>query len=106
VLKKSLGVSGSRGKRIEDVLRRDLLNLQVFRQSVFPKPLPKIACELLAIGQEPRFHALDHQVDLIVLGGVRTIPIVSGFQVLPRQRGDGVLAVYQEDGKLVRPKIA
>ena len=68
------------------------------------KPLPEEPREALAIREEPAFHALDHQVGLIITGPFRPVPMSSISRLRCRQGGSRTdsLTVHEEQGKDLR----
>ena len=83
-------------QRMEDVLFWYRLNILTFRQRILRKPLTEESCKQLPICNEPRLHTLHHQVRMFVTRIGRALPVVAGFQVVPRPLRHSGFTVEQE----------
>jgi len=87
----------------ENIRFGDRLHRGVPWQSRLAKAIAKVPGERRAVCQEPRLHALDHQMALLVAGTLGTNPAVSLAEVVPRSgRRHRSLCIHQQHG---RPRI-
>jgi hypothetical protein len=72
-------------------------NVRVSRQGIGPKAVTVIFLQRLPVGEEPGFHALDHQMDVRLRH--RVGPAISASQVRAGAiaGGNGILSIDQED---------
>ena len=60
------------------------LDVLTSRQRIFRKPLTEESGQQVSIRNEPCLHALHHQVRMFVARIGRALPLIAGFQVVPR----------------------
>ena len=91
----------------EDGRLGDVLQHRPLAKAPFPQRCAEVLAERAPVGQEPRFHHLDHEKSLIVAGVLRSVNIGLCFQVLPHRMSsrDGLLAVNEKEWQLPRTRI-
>ena len=72
-------------------------------EGVVAEAIAEVSGQCGPVGQEPRLHALDHQVNVVVVCAGRLVPTVTILQVPPRSGVlcDGPFAVNEQHGKVV-----
>ena len=78
------GIAGRGVQSAFKVLLRDFLNVCSTGEGVVAEAIAEVSGQCGPIGQEPRLHALDHQVNVVVVCAVRLVPTVTILQVPPR----------------------
>ncbi len=85
---------------VENMCRRDRLHRRVRWQGRLAKAIAEVPGERRAVCQEPRLHALDHQMALLVAGTWGTNPAVSPVEVVPRSgRRHRSFCIHQQHGR-------
>jgi len=85
---------------VENICLGDRLHRRIAWQGRFAKTVAEVPGERQAVCQEPRLHALDHQMALLVAGTLGTNPAVSLVEVVPRSgRRHRSLCIYQQHGR-------
>ena len=74
-----------------------LLDVWIVRECIAIEAATEEGRQTVLVGEEPCFHALHHQMRIVVRGAVGSGPIVTSLQVPPRSGalGHGVFAVHQ-----------
>ncbi len=84
---------GRASESVKNLLLIDLLDVRLTGQGVFNKSLAVIVGKRPMIGQKPRFHHLNHQLNLVFVGLYGALPFVAAWPVemLPWGRVNGDL---------------
>ena len=93
---------------VENIRFGNRLHRGVPWQRRLAKAIAKIPGQRRAVCQEPRLHALDHQMALLVAGTLGTNPAVSLVEVVPRSgRRHRSLCIHQQYGSArIRRRLA